>query len=429
MFRKELVAFLRSKQTIFLLLILFFSFVIRIGFLAFYTGDSSYSGINLAPWSSADDGRYEKVALSLIKSDLFGVIKDYPILQGHLLYPFFIAAIYSIFGHHFFMVRIIQAFLSSLTCILTFFIGEKIFNKKIGIMSSIYSSVYPLFIYLNGRFISETLFIFLLSIAILFFIKIYKKPTTMNAIWAGIFLGLCILTRSMLLGFIPFLLFWIFMILKEKKKIAVISLSLLISLTIIIIPWIILKVAVKCPDPEGAGHVLWIWNNPYTDGSYYIASQELRNNDKYKDLALSLKKSDKELMQLAVDYIKHNPTKFLKGMWYRFIRFWNFDSQSIRPTEHSRYRLVGFLSYGLLLPFIILGICISFKEWREFVVLYLLIFYFMIVCSVLSSGTRQRAPVDPYLIMFAMLGLDYLIAKLPLLPKIRKLFELTEPNA
>jgi 4-amino-4-deoxy-L-arabinose transferase-like glycosyltransferase len=262
MFKKDFVVFLKSNQTKFLFLIFTLSFIIRFGFLVSYAGDSSYSGINSTPWSSADDARYEKVALSLIKSGLSGVIKDYPILQGHLLYPLFIAGIYSIFGHHYFMVRFIQAFLSSTSCILFFFIGKNIFNKKVGILTYIYSSLYPIFIYLNGRFLTETLFIFLLSIAILFLIKIYKEPTTMNAIWAGIFLGLCILTRSMLLGFIPFLLFWIVMILKEKKKITAISLSLIISLTIIIIPWIILNAVVESPASQGIGRALWGWNNP-----------------------------------------------------------------------------------------------------------------------------------------------------------------------
>jgi 4-amino-4-deoxy-L-arabinose transferase-like glycosyltransferase len=46
------------------------------------------------------------------------------------LYPYFLALLYKIFGHNYSMARLIQFLIGSLSCVLVYLLGKKVFNKR-----------------------------------------------------------------------------------------------------------------------------------------------------------------------------------------------------------------------------------------------------------------------------------------------------------
>src|SRR5437870_3864685 len=67
-----------------------------------------------------DAGEYDQIATSLLKTGAYESFRRPP------LYPAFLAAIYSVFGHSYFAVRLVQSLLSSLAGLGTFFIAREV---------------------------------------------------------------------------------------------------------------------------------------------------------------------------------------------------------------------------------------------------------------------------------------------------------------
>jgi len=377
----------------FLLAIFVLAFLARMTYFGVYGADSSFGGLDAPPMETADDIYYDQAALSLIDSGLSGYARS-TITETHSLYVFFLAGIYSIFGHSYAAVRMCQALLDAVTCVVAYFIGRELFSERVGRLSALYAGIYPLFIYLSGRFLSETLFAFLLALSVLFFTRASRGWWTRNSFLAGIFLGLSILARGMLLAFLAMIPLWALVVFRERKKAILASAAVLLAGAAVAAP--VLALTYTAPGESSTNgsiwHFLWLWNN-----------------QRYREWAVTMRGDGSQVRKLFLDYITQHPGRALKGVGQRLVRFWHFDSQSGRPEVRSRYRLVGFLSYGVLLPFILLGLFLSLRKWRKNSLLYLLVAYFAVVSSLLSTEVRKRAPIDIYLIMFGMFGMVYLI--------------------
>src|SRR3990167_4842041 len=113
----------------------------------------------------ADAIEFDSIAKTLAAGNGYSDSNGIPTAAREPAYPVFLAAIYKIAGHDLLVVRISQAFLGALTCIIIYFIGKKTSSISAGICSSIIASIYPFFIYYNGHILSETLFIFLFLVA------------------------------------------------------------------------------------------------------------------------------------------------------------------------------------------------------------------------------------------------------------------------
>ena len=197
-----------TREPLFLFLIFLTAFFARVAFFFLYSGDASYPGFFAAPWAAGDDAYYEKLATTIITSGPSRINDNPSMAELHPLYPYFLATIYKLFGHHYFTIRVVQALLSSCTAILVYFIAKKIFNERVAYISSIFAVVSPMSIYTSARFLTETLFTFLLCVAIYLLLRIDGKKSFSDFVAAGFFVGLCCLTRNMLVGYVFFVVVW-----------------------------------------------------------------------------------------------------------------------------------------------------------------------------------------------------------------------------
>ena len=87
---------------------------------------------------SIDDEYYNVWALEISKGNIIG--KE--IFYGLPFYPYLLGLIYFLFGHSILIARIFQIVLGSVSCVLLYFIGKKVFDKtsikyKEGVSSSL----------------------------------------------------------------------------------------------------------------------------------------------------------------------------------------------------------------------------------------------------------------------------------------------------
>jgi len=213
-----------------LIFIFVLGLVLRILF-AFYLEDKIY-------W---EDGLvYDGLATRLLEGKGYVNSDSSPTSFRAPGYPFFLFSIYSIFGHRFWAVRIIQALLDSVAVILIHRIAQLIFNLKVARFTAFFYAIYPLFIYTASTFFPTTFFIFLLLLLVFIIFSVEQHPTKLKLFLLGIVLGLSALTVPVALAFIPFALIWLLLSFRGVHSRKIVYASITISSFIVTLsPWLI----------------------------------------------------------------------------------------------------------------------------------------------------------------------------------------------
>lgn len=122
-------------------------------------------------------------------------------------YPIFLISIYSIFGHNYNAVHIIQAIIATITGLLIYIIGKKAWNHEAAISGVLFYAIWPPFVVLPAQLLTETLNNFLVTLSILILILLLEKPeSTKLWIMLGIVCSYSALVRPTYLLYALFIL-------------------------------------------------------------------------------------------------------------------------------------------------------------------------------------------------------------------------------
>jgi len=367
-----------------------------------------------------DATAYDGLAIGLIEGKGYGGGTSSYWPPGQ---PFFLAAIYSLFGYNPQIACIFQAFVSSLTCIVIYFLGKTVLNKKIGIISGFIAAVYPTFIIFSGLLLTETIFIFLLSLSILYLLKVYEQASLKNLLMAGVPLGLAMLVRPIILGFIPFILFWLLLSSKdskERKKNLMNFIAIFVIIMVVVSPWAVRNYNVHhkfVPVSTNGGVNFWMGNNPDATGRMLKKDNQAMLWT-IKNMTDDEVAREKLFYKKGLEFIKENPSKFLVLGAKKFAYFWGFIlpfftsylyGYFIHPIPNWLFMLLApltVLPYAIILPLAIFGIVFYHyqKLDKKVSLLFLLIFYYIFVHCLILSSTRYHLPLVPFLIIFASYG-------------------------
>lgn len=351
------------------------------------------------------------------------------------LYPYFIALLYKIFGIHLLIPRIAQSLIGSFNCVLTSMIGGILFNKKIGIISGIIASVYPLFIYFDNELLIPTFLIFLILLGFYFILKESSNDVSkLGCFFTGIIWGLAAITRPNVLLFLVILCFWV--VKKSKKFYKTIILYGLLGVITIIIPitirnYIVSREFVLIAWQGGTN--FYIGNNPDSDGftaivpgtrktwwgGFYDAKQIAETAMK-KELENS--EIDRYWFKKGLEFVKKEPLKTfylsIKKVYLFFGGLEIGNNRDIYFFSHLTYLkflifnlpLLQF-PFGIIFPLFLLGVFFFIKHSKMglycydrkinillvllFVISYFLSFIIFFVCA------RFRLVIIPFLIIFA----------------------------
>lgn len=344
---------------------------------------------------------YHDIANNLLNHREFSIQPGYPTSERVPVYPLFLAFIYLFFGPNYIAVRIIQAIIGSLTSILVFLIGRNIFNRRVGGLSAILAAFYPFFIYWTGHIMAETLFIFLLAFFIFCLTKAMEKPSLKNYIYSGVLFGLAALCRPNMFAFLPFLIIGILMVSHSKIKSLI---AILFAFFLTLSPWVIRNYLVHRTfiplTTRGGRSFLCVYNkdNFYRGDLNLRYRKVLAEGDMMKPV-----EQERFFYRQTVDFIKKHPKEYLRICGLSFLQFWRLYPN---PNCYSqKYIITSLLTYGLLLPFSLFGIVLSFKRWRKAFFLYAVILAFTIIHLFFESQVRYRSPIMPYMIIFASVGI------------------------
>jgi tetratricopeptide (TPR) repeat protein len=365
------------------------------------------------------------------------------------LYPYFIALVYKIFGHDFFMARLIQFLIGSLNCVLIYLVGKKVFNRRVATIAGVIASLYGVLIYFDGELLLPVLEVFTGLLVILACIQAKEKPKAIRWFLGGILLGLSALARpNILLVGVAFFI-WIILTYRANSKIQPKSLlyaGCLALGAILIISPITLRNYIKGHDfvliASQGGMNFYIGNNPKSDGATAILPGSRSTWwGSYEDaIRLAQKATGKSLKPSEVSrfwymeglkFAVTQPFKFLKLMLKKFILFWNgnelsnnkdfyFFARSTSILKLLIWRFIIYFPFGLFAPLALVGIILSHKAKKDILILEIFLLVYMITVILFFVTERYRIPVLPVLILFAAYALDRFTSMI----KQSKIFEL-----
>ena len=362
------------------------------------------------------------------------------------LYVYLLALTYKIFGHSFFLPRLFQIVLGSLSCVLIFLIAQKLFNRTIGILSGVVASFYAMLIYYDAQLLITSLVVFLDLVLIGLLIFTAERPRVLNWFFCGVVLGLSAIARPNILVFVPFILIWTFFSYGSKfgqfknkfftKTILIRWIALCAGVLLMIAPVTVRNYLVSKDFVLIAwqgGYNFYLGNNPDANG-WSATAPQIENTwwGGYKDairLAEEETKAKLKPSQVSdfwfkkgLDFVFSQPLNWLKLMGRKTIYFWKGceinnnqniylykDFSSLFDSLLGKYKL--YFPFGLVAPLSILGLLICLKDLRKYLLLYLFILSYSASVIIFFVCSRYRMPVIPFLIMFGSFFIWWLFQK------------------
>ena len=341
------------------------------------------------PISSDAVRYYDPIALNLVEGKGF-TVGETPTAQIAPGYPSFLALIYTLFGHDYDFVRILQLLLLAGTGIIVYFMAQKYLklSPALSFLASATTVVWPYLIIYSTLILTEILFIFLFLFSVYFLIRSLEEKTFKTTIISGVILGMAILTRPVILLLPVWLCLFFFIALKFRKKAGEwkkIGVFLLLAI-VVILPWTLrnfLQFDSFIPVSGGLDSAL---NKSFVTYDYTQGSVSLKPGETNLQTAILFK---------------------LKNVYL----FWNPGAEGERAqvlTKNYSWANNLILYYKVLF-FFILGLAflsLKFIKQKEIFLIWTIIIYFWALHVVLFPYPRYTLPVIPLVILLAFFTLN-----------------------
>lgn len=330
-------------------------------------------------------------------------------------FPLFLALIYKIFGHSFLAAKIALAMVSSFTCLILYLLARRIFrNNKIAAFTGFIYVFYPPAIFWTGYLAPVTLEIFFSVLIVYLFYSGVKKLNFLNFLFAGIILGLGVLTRSLFIVFLPIVFLWLILYKGWLFSLKATALTFFLFF-LTVFPWAMrnFKIHGKLifTSTEG-GIVCYIANNEkslYQPSGYWDPTGNINEPVIKQVMGLSELEANSFFYKAAFKFIKENPGIYVRLVKDRFLRFWKLAPHTFSGPGENYKKYHVFIALITNLPIFIfagLGFLLSLKKFREYSLLYLTVLLWSLpIIMFFKTVIRYREPIMPFVILLAVEGI------------------------
>ena len=388
-------------------------------------------GLKYAAWqftnparAPEDDGQdYLALAKSIAHNGTYAGI--YGITSARPpLYPLALSVLYRLCRGALPCVRLWQVFLSLALYPLLWLLARRLRLSPLAAwLLLICYTIYPVFLYLPTRILTENLFVpLLLAFSVIF--MDYKTPGRLAA--SAVTAGLAALTRPMFLIFPLFAASYIFIYQRGNYRKALRHTALLcLVMVLTIAPWTLRNYLTWhgfCPITTNSGNTLMINNN---DLLFAIPGPTPQNRVFEKNIlhpdflpgtqkwdSMNELQRDRELLRRTFAWIRQHPGRFVRLWPRKLLSFWHYSqnpqSDRLRPGLKD---LASLLSYGLLAPFMLLGFFLSLRDPQPNRLFpLLLVCHFTFTTLLFGGSLRFRVPLEPFLMAWAAMALAWLLS-------------------
>lgn len=187
------------KDAIFILVIVAFS-------------SSFFINLGKSPLWAADEQIYSQWAFHMLKSGDYVTPWAYGELCFYIAKPpltlWLISLSYQMFGVNNFATRFWNAILGTLTLIAVFYLGKKLYNSSVGLLSALALGTFTGFYSLATHAMTDVPLVFFTVSSIYFYVLSEEtEKTKMYAVLSGLFFGFALMTKQLSAFIIPTILF------------------------------------------------------------------------------------------------------------------------------------------------------------------------------------------------------------------------------
>jgi tetratricopeptide (TPR) repeat protein len=415
----------RSIETLPLVLALSLTLAVRLWFVL---------GMRGQPFSTmgpqfVDSYFYHRWAIEIISGNFWG--SDVFFLRP--LYPYLLAILYSIFGQHVLPVQFLQVALATASCFLLYDTTRRIFGARPAAFASFGFALTGILVFYAGTLLYVEVTVFL-SLLFLWLVLIAG-----NRLWlwiaAGACFGLLVISRPELLVVLPFLLLWFW------RKPGTSRLSLLASrhgpalMTVValaVIAVVPVRNYIVAHDPvlftAHSGINFYYGNNPAADGTWQPTAELQRgpgfSHEQLKRVSRTVEgrqvrwsEASAHWLRKGLRFITSQPLAWLRLLARKFLLFLsNYEVPNDYYPETARavslpLRL-AFVDFGLVLALGLIGMVFAWPRRTQALPAYLFVGAYLVSALLFYVLSRLRAPMIPFLLMFAGYGLSELLRRL-----------------
>jgi hypothetical protein len=355
-----------------------------------------------------DEQRIFASAIRLIESGEFWVGSDRAWeMPGAAL---FFAPFVWLFGPHnaLIPIRLAQAVLVTVQCALVGHIATRVFHThRVGFVASCIVAIYPFILFYQGLLLSETLFnTFLLAgMAALFWWRDRGLRLDRALTVASLCFVLATLTKATLTILPPLLVATTAYLAGAGLRRTLATLVAACCLYgAFMSPWWIRNAELLrafVPFTTSSALNLYLGNNAHNPEAGIDWASDVDPEFVAKTLLVPDEIERQRIFnEAAVNYIKDNPTTFLRAAVKKFIRFWNVIPNAAEYRS-PLYSAISALSFGPILALALICAGLRWRQWRLLAPFYLIVGYFTFVQLVTIASLRYRFPIEPLLIVLA----------------------------
>jgi tetratricopeptide (TPR) repeat protein len=358
---------------------------------------------------------YHRWAMEIVGGNFWG--SDVFFLRP--IYPYFVAGVYALFGPQLLAVQLVQVLLAGVSCWLLHDLTRRVFGSRAAGVAAFGFALCGVLVFYTGTLLYVELTVLLTLLTVWLLLVAGSRAW----LWAagGVAFGLSVICRPELLVVLPGLGLWL-----ALRRTALRHALLAGVAALVVVGSVPLRNLILARDPvlftAHSGVNFYYGNNPAADGAWQPAP-ELHttagfSHDALKETSrtvggrrLSWSAASGYWLGRGLAFITGRPGAWLRLELRKLLLFFadyevpnNYYPETAR--RGSLALRIAFLSFGMILALAVPGMVWAWPERRA-----ALPFYFYIGAYALSSLvfyvlSRLRAPLIPFLLLFAGLFVD-----------------------
>ena len=375
-----------------------------------------------------DSWYYHRWATDIVSGNFWG--KDVFFLRP--FYQYLLALIYAIFGQHVLAVQLIQTAFATVSCFLLYNTTRRIFGNRPAIFAAFGFALTGILVFYTGALLYVEVTV-LLSLLFLWLVLIAGRRLWLWVL-AGISFGLLVICRPEVLVAAPFLLVWL--VHRSSSNVpgpsSLVTRRGLIAMTVValaVVAIVPVRNYIVARDPvlftAHSGMNFYYGNNPSADGTWQPTREFEKGGGFSHERLLELSRTidGKEVKpsqasaywtRQGLKFITGQPLAYLKLLGRKFMLFLsNYEVPNNYYPETARAASLplrlAFVNYGLVLAFGLLGMVWAWPKRGQAAPAYLFVAAYLVSALLSYVLSRLRAPVIPFLLMFAGYGLSELV--------------------
>ena len=347
------------------------------------------------------------------------------------LYPYFLAVVYTLFGHDVGLVRLIQAVLGAASCALLGLAGRRFFSDRVGVMAALLLAVYPSAFFFDGLIQKSSLDVFLVTLMLALLGEFGARRGWPWLAALGVATAAFVLNRENARVLIPVIGAWLWLAFPDvaaRRRAGGIAVFAAASLAVLLpVGFRNYRVGGEfLVSTSQSGPNFYIGNNPHASGTYEPLVPERGDALFERDDATRLASaaSGRSLSPGEVSdywfgrsfaYIRSQPFHWLGLMGKKALLTLNAaelpDTESIDAyAGYSRIlRGLLWLNVGVILPLAAFGAWAARAGWRRLLILYGMFAGMVLAVAVFYVVARYRHPLVPIVLLFTAAGLGGLL--------------------